>query len=272
MRIALATSQSELPPSDRLLEEALRARGVAVETVQWQDASCDWSRFDTVVVRSCWNYHHHLADFLAWLDRVQSAGARLVNPRDSIRWNADKRYLGALATAGVPIPGTQFVAPAERLDAGAVRRTSGWTSVVSKPLVSASAWRTERDPDAPIEGPAMVQEYLPEITSAGEWSLVFFDGMHSHSVLKRPRAGEFRVQQDRGGSAELGVAPAEVHRAAEQVLAACGQRAHFARVDLVASERGPLLMELELIEPELFLFLEPRAATRCAQAILDAAT
>ncbi|MFN0099020.1 MAG: RimK family alpha-L-glutamate ligase [Gemmatimonadaceae bacterium] len=270
MRIALATSESQLPASDRLLEDALRERAADVAIAHWQDAACDWSRFDTVVVRSCWNYHHHLADFLAWLARVESTGARLVNPRGSIVWNADKRYLAALADSGVPIPGTQFVAPAERLQADAVRRSSGWTSVVSKPLVSASAWRTERDPDAPIVGPAMVQEYLPEITSVGEWSLVFFDGAHSHSVLKRPRDGDFRVQQERGGSAVLGVAPAAVHRVAEQVLAACAQRAHFARVDVVASDRGPLLMELELIEPELFLFLEPRAASRCAQTIMDA--
>lgn len=270
MRIALATSESQLPTSDRMLEEALRARSAEVEITQWQDAACDWSRFDAVVVRSCWNYFHHLADFLAWLERVETSGARLLNPRASILWNADKRYLAALADSGVRIPGTQFIAPAELFDAETVRRSRGWTSVVSKPLVSGSAWRTERDPDSPIRGPSMVQEFLPEITSAGEWSLVFFGGAHSHSVRKRPRAGEFRVQEHRGGSAELGDAPAAVHLAAEQVLAACGQRAHFARVDLVATDRGPLLMELEIIEPELFLFLEPRAAGRFAQTILDA--
>jgi len=245
--IALATSASwpELSPDDAALIPALRDGGFDAEPVIWSDASIDWSRYALVVVRSCWDYHLRVAEFDAWIERVARL-TTLVNPPSLLRWNLHKSYLLGLASEGVRIPASQLV-----------------RNVVIKPAVSASAYETRYFADD-----LLVQEFVSEIATAGEWSLLFFDGAFSHAVVKRPRSGDFRVQEELGGSAT----PAEPSSAmldyARFVLERAPSMPVYARVDLVERAAGITLMELELIEPSLFLRGDRERTDRFAAALL----
>ncbi|MFT3913327.1 MAG: hypothetical protein QM704_04300 [Anaeromyxobacteraceae bacterium] len=272
VRLAIAThapgTGAGAPEGDVLLRRALEARGCAVEQVAWSDASAAWPGLDGVVVRSTWDYHLRGAEFLAWLDRLDVAGVPCVNPSALLRWNLDKRYLRGLAEAGVAVPDTVWLGPGERAGVAEVLRVRGWAAAVAKPLVSASAHRTELVTSGEVEGPAMLQALVPEIRSAGERSLVFLGGAFSHAVVKRPAAGDFRVQKELGGTWARQVPPAETVSFATRVLALAPVAPAFARVDLVETARGPVLMELEVLEPELFLGEEE--ADRLAEAVLAA--
>lgn len=257
MRICLATQKfDELPHSDRLLRQALQA-DVAV----WSDPDVDWSRYDAVVVRSCWDYHLRPNEFLDWLNRVPT---RLVNSAELIRWNLDKRYLRLFPGA---IPETIWLDDGNAAcDIASVCQQRGWQAAVAKPLVSASAYRTEVRTHGTIAGPAMVQRYHPEIRESGEWSLLYFAGKYSHAILKTPAPGDFRVQKEFGGTYIHSVPPAEWIAFGYDVLKALPQEPTIARVDLLSAPR-PILMEIELIEPEIFLN-EADTVRSAASAIL----
>ncbi len=287
-RIALATSARypELPADERLAVPALARLGVTAEPVVWDDAGSGWSAFDAVVIRSCWDYHLKVADFFAWLGRLERLGLPVLNPPPLVRWNADKRYLLTLAERGVAIVPTRVLSrgapdPREAL----LRALDGLEAdeAVVKPAVSASAhgtWRTSRAA-APADagrlealvavGDVLVQPFVPAVTGAGEWSVLCFGGRPSHAVLKRPAPGDWRVQGELGGTAELGTAPAVALRQARRVLEAAGAgTAAYARVDGCVIDNGFILMELELIEPQLYLDLAPHAPDRFARAIVEA--
>ena len=249
MRIALVTCRTlpDLAPGDRLLQDELRRRGAAVVAAVWDDDEVDWGGFQTIVIRSPWDYHLSPHRFASWLDRIETTG-RLINPPDVIRWNVHKRYLLELEQRGCAIPRTRLVPSA--------------TAVVVKPAISGGAYGTVR-----LDGDLLVQDFVPEIATRGEWSLMFFDGAYSHAVLKRVAGGDFRVQAEWGGSVELAEPPAAVAEAARRVVSMLPPLP-FARIDLVESADGVLLMEAELIEPELFLDRYPAAAARFADVIL----
>jgi glutathione synthase/RimK-type ligase-like ATP-grasp enzyme len=246
------------------LREALGQAEAAV----WSDRDVDWPRFAGVVIRSCWDYHLRVEEFLSWIDGLERRGIPVVNSPSLIRWNVDKRYLEELSNKGIRIPDTLWLGCGEQVDLEFVCRQRGWKSAVVKPLVSASAYRTERRDRGDVLGPMMIQEYVEEIETQGEWSLMYFSGEFSHAVRKRARAGEFRVQSEFGGTAELDSAPADVRTAAEAALAATPSLPVYARVDLVQQSSIVALMELELIEPELFLKQSARASRRLAGAIV----
>jgi glutathione synthase/RimK-type ligase-like ATP-grasp enzyme len=286
-RIALATSARypELPADERLAVPALARLGVTAEPVVWDAAGAAWSAFDAVVIRSCWDYHLKVADFLAWLGRLERLGLPVLNPAPLVRWNADKRYLLALAERGVAIVPTRVLPrgapdPREAL----LRALDGLDAdeAVVKPAVSASAhdtWRTSRAAAAAdagrlqallAAGDVLVQPFVPAVTGAGEWSVLCFGGRPSHAVLKRPAPGDWRVQGELGGTAELGTAPAVALRQARRVLEAAGAgTAAYARVDGCVIDGAFVLMELELIEPQLYLDLAPHAPDRFARAIVE---
>ena len=287
-RIALATSARypDLPADERLVIPALARLGVSAAPVVWDDAGAAWSTFDAVVVRSCWDYHLKVEAFLAWLARVERLGIPVLNPPALIRWNADKRYLLALAERGVAIVPSRVVprgAPdAQEALLRALDELAADEAVV-KPAVSASAhgtWRTSRAA-APADagrlealvaaGDVLVQPFVRAVTEAGEWSVLCFRGAPSHAVLKRPAPGDWRVQGELGGTAELGTAPSLVLAQARRVLEAAGAgAAAYARVDGCVIDGAFVLMELELIEPQLYLALEPSAPDRLARAIMEA--
>lgn len=285
-RVALATHAGlpALSDDDRLLVAALDARNVDAIPAVWSDEQVDWGRFACVVVRSCWDYHLRPAAFREWIDRLESEGVAVWNPPATIRWNADKSYLRDLAARGVPTVPTAWVEQGNSMSLGAILGTYGWDRAVVKPAVSASAhetWMTDRASSArddtrfralTARTRTLVQPFVDSIVETGEWSLVFIDGAYSHAVLKRPRTGDFRVQEEHGGSAQVLEPDARVITSARDVLAAAGSTGTdslYARVDGCIVHDAFVLMELELIEPTLYLGTSHGAADRLADAVLE---
>jgi glutathione synthase/RimK-type ligase-like ATP-grasp enzyme len=267
----------ELWPGDRLAAAELARHGVRVVPAAWDDPSVDWPAFDAVVVRSTWDYWTRADEFAAWIEARALDGTALWNPASLLRWNLDKGYLREMEARGVPIVPTAWPADGETL--AGVMAERGWTRAVVKPRCSgngAGTWvvdgmPTPRQEDALARtiasAGAMVQPFVPQVVDPGEWSLVFFGGWFSHAVLKRPGTGEFRVQYEHGGSAELTIAPRRLVEAAERVLAQVEQPWLYARVDGCEVEGQFLLTELEMLEPSLFLDLHPVAPMRFASSI-----
>lgn len=269
IRIAIATSKSPLPASDQALAVALAEEGFDVHPVIWSDRQQDWQEFDALVVRSCWDYHLRAEEFLEWIALLECKGVAVLNSPDLIRWNANKIYLDELASGGIAMPDTVFVESGMELDLAKVCASRGWGSGVVKPTISASAYCTERRCSGPVRGPAMVQQYVKAIETAGEWSLVYFRGRFSHAVIKKPQEGDFRVQFAFGGTVRVAQPSRELLAFAEAVLTRPAWPATFARVDIIADGTSIQLMELEVIEPELFLDLAPGSSRHLASAIRD---
>lgn len=267
-----------LTDDDRLAVAPLETRGVEVAAVPWSSATA-WDRFDAVVIRSTWDYHLRHARFLRWLEGFETGpGPSIWNRPPVVRANLHKRYLLDLAGAGVEIEPTVLVEKGEAVELDDVLEARGWHEVVVKPAVSASAHRTWRAARGEDGGGArfrrsvarqdlLVQRYDPLVAEAGEWSLVFFDGRYSHAVLKRAAAGEFRVQPRLGGRMEPRSAPEALIGDAMRALAAIDAAPLYGRVDGVARDGRLVVMEVELVEPSLFLAADPVAPERFAAAI-----
>lgn len=280
-KIGLVTCRKvpDLTPDDRLLASELRQRGAEAFPVLWDDESADWGAFDGLVIRSVWDYHHRVDEFRAWLDRLERAQARVSNPAPLVRWNLHKSYLEELAAAGVPVVPTLRLARGSQADLGALLAEQGWRRAVVKPAVSASAHETwlvgieeAGERQAPFAAllagrDLLVQRFEPAIRERGEWSLLFFGGAYSHAMLKRPGAGDFRVQKELGGSSTLTVPPAGLIEQAQGILAQLREPPLYARVDGIDLDGTFTLMELELIEPVLFLGSHPQAPARLADAL-----
>lgn len=278
MRLALVTC-TELPRPDTdlpILERAFADLGASVEVVPWEDAGVDWSRFDTVLVRSTWNYVGRLREFRAWLEQV-SGSTRLMNPVAALRWNLHKRYLVELADAGLAVVPTEFVAAGTDADWKSMFARHG--ELVVKPAVSAGSFATIRVARGDFgsvhahhlehaERDLLVQPCLASVVAHGETNLVHFGGRFSHAIHKGARwNGD--AEQSRGL-----VDPDDDERAlAQDILRhvaslGFGELA-YARVDLARGADGrPLLMELEILEPSLFLDRAPEQAGMLARAVL----
>lgn len=290
-RIAFATCAelTVLDPDDELLAEAVRALGAEVRPEVWDDGEVDWAAYDLVLVRSPWDYHLRRDAFVHWAQRVGGL-TRLRNAAETIAWNTDKTYLRRLAEQGVPTVPTAWVdgaASAPGLPALLAER--GWSDAetIVKPSIGLGSSGLMRvapgDPDGAgarhlaeqaASGTVMVQPFLPSLEAEGELSLLWCDGSLSHVVRKRPPAGEFRVQPDFGAVATTDTATPEQLAVAERALAlVADERPLYARVDLVAGPDGEVwLMELELVEPTLYLAESPGSAERFAHAVLAAAS
>ena len=282
MNIGFATSAAypSLTDDDRPLLDLLRDRGATASAAVWDDPSIPWASFDAVVLRSTWDYHLRVGEFETWLHALDAAGVRLWNPTALVRWNMHKRYLRELGERGIQVPPTEWVSRGDPRPLASVLRGRGWSDAVVKPAISASATETwHTTPEVRADGAryarlvserdVLVQLAVPEIRSAGEWSLVFIAGAFSHATVKRPRPGDFRVQVEHGGSVDPASAPAAVVDAGRAIADALERPWLYARVDGVATAGGFVLMEVECIEPHLFLAHAPGAHERFAQALLD---
>jgi glutathione synthase/RimK-type ligase-like ATP-grasp enzyme len=274
--IAVVTSKDPryVDPEVPVVAEALRAAGMSPHVVSWDD-ELDWAAYALVVVRSPWDYFDRVVEFYEWAARVQLV-TRIVNPADVIRWNSHKGYLVELAAKGIPTVPTRLI-PGESIDVDLQLEECPWDEVVIKPAVDGGGrevLRARRDSDVArlhaealsAKGDVIVQPFVPGIVD-GERSLVFLGGAFSHAVRKVPAEGDYRVQYFYGGT-ELEHAPdsAELHVALWAIDSAPG-RLTYARVDLVDWEGAPTLMELEAIEPDLYLRDTPERLARFAAAI-----
>jgi glutathione synthase/RimK-type ligase-like ATP-grasp enzyme len=279
VKIAFVTEENwpDLYIDDHEAVKALTTRGHIVDAVIWDDRAVDWTMYDAVVLRSPWDYYLKADAFRDWIDDLDRRDVRLINHPDTLRWNLDKIYLKDLADAGVPITPTVFAEHGAGLRDILAER--GWHDVVLKPRVSAAGHRTVRlDAEAADQhqaelddlvthGGALIQPYLPIIESDGEWSVIFLGGEFSHAARKRPARGEFRVQFQFGGTAEPGAPDDLLIRQATEVVKAVQTPWTYARVDGCVVDGRFLLMELEMLEPLLFLLQDKGAGERFARAI-----
>lgn len=276
MRVALVTWSGlpELSVDDHILRDALRERGAGTEAVVWSDRAVEWRTFDAVVVRSTWDYHRRIDEFVTWIDRLADEGVPVRNPAAVLRWNVHKSYLAGLAQGGIAVVPTVTLRRPVGPEIQRVMEEQSWVRAVVKPAVSATAHRTyvidrdDGDLPLPLADEVLLQPFVDEIVTEGEWSLVFIDGEYSHAVLKKPRAGDFRVQSDFGGSAIAMQPPHSLIEDAAAALRFVDRPLLYARVDGVARGDRLLLMELELTEPALFFATNSGAAARMAAAIL----
>ncbi|MCA8888567.1 MAG: hypothetical protein KDA46_07055 [Parvularculaceae bacterium] len=267
--------QPDFQPGDRLVAEALERLGARVRPTPWNGGFDAFSRADMVVVRSTWDYWDHAATFVRWLVALDGA-ACVVNSPSLMRWNLDKRYLLALAAGGAPITPTLAVENC----AGAIMAALdalGLSRAVVKPVIGATASGLsiiERSDSTGIEraaaaltGPGLVQAVIPEIR-AGETSFVFIEGTFSHAVLKIPAEGDIRCQVEHGGRTVNCLPSAAAVDQAREILEMLPERPLYARVDAIVLDDRLIVMEVEVIEPELFVVHAPAAADRFASALM----
>lgn len=264
---------------DGLLRAALLRRGLTSVRVDWSRGDVDWSRFRCAVFRTTWDYFDRFGEFTDWLDRVQSR-TQLINSVPTVRWNLDKHYLADLRSRGVPVVETVFVERGDSLPLADWLTRLGWARAVVKPCVSGAARHTYRlDGENATEIDAivrpllateafMLQPFQESIVRHGEDTLMLFDGEFTHAVRKIVRPGDFRVQDDFGGTVH-DLAPTEEQiELARRAMSACDPLPAYGRADLVRDNQGRwAIMELEVIEPELWLRRCPAAAEAFAEAI-----
>lgn len=265
------------------LQAILSAEGIDAVPTPWtaHERDADGLRaFACVLPLLSWAYHLDHARWLRACRTWRRAGLSVYNPADTLAWNSDKRYLGELAARGVAIPHSTWTRQVTRAQLERVLADTGADELIVKPSVSGGAWNTRRlaradlarmspEPVQEDDGEVLIQPYLPTITSHGETSLLFFDGVLSHAVNKRPAPGDFRVQDDHGGRYTLlDAPPAGAMALAQATLAAIDAPLLYARIDVVPDRDGRwLLMEAELIEPDLYLGIDPRRGAGFAAAV-----
>ncbi|MHC4903472.1 MAG: ATP-grasp domain-containing protein [Planctomycetota bacterium] len=273
---------SQILAEDGLLQAALRRRGLHSVRVDWARDDFRWSDARCALFRTTWDYFHRADEFLAWLDRV-SGQTRLINAPAVIRWNMDKHYLDDLRDRGIHTVPTHFVEAATSASLPVVLAETGWEEAVLKPVISGAARHTYRvdarnatEHDAVfrqlLEAEAvMLQPFQRAIVDTGELSLMVIGGEYTHAVRKVARPEDFRVQDDHGGTVHPYTPRPNEIRFAERAVRACNPPPVYARVDMLCDNDGELaVMELELVEPELFMRLHPPAAEALAHHVAEA--
>lgn len=264
---------------DHVLRTELEARGVQVRPQVWGGPV---PRGAAVLIRSTWDYVDHPERFVAWLDHLDEQGAVVHNPTATIRWNMHKRYLTDLAEWGVAVVPTRVLERGSGVSLDDIAASTGWDDVVVKPAIAGTARLTihqAREGRAATADhlarlleaeDALVQPFVPDVTAEGEVSVVVIAGQPRHAVRKRVKAGDWRVQYEFGGTVEPIALDDELTDAARAALAALGAVPLFARVDLARLDGRLHVMELELIEPNLFLEFVPESAPHLADAVVAA--
>eukprot|EP01060_Flectonema_neradi_P003349 TRINITY_DN12145_c0_g1_i1.p1 TRINITY_DN12145_c0_g1~~TRINITY_DN12145_c0_g1_i1.p1 ORF type:complete len:314 (+),score=74.19 TRINITY_DN12145_c0_g1_i1:998-1939(+) len=271
---------------DAMLKEALEKRGMSVLRVSWDDEKFDWGSTKVAVIRSTWDYQNRYDEFTKWLKLVEAKGTELVNHPSLLHWNVHKKYLLELSEKGIPIPRTILLKKGDkRTLADLIDSVNGkWDQkYIIKPAVSAAARHTHcfvKGEEGPLEEKLatllseedmLFQEFAEKITTDGEVSLMVINGKFTHAVLKVPKKGDFRVQDDFGGSVDAYSASAEQIALSEKVISMLPRLPLYARVDLFWDNRGDVVLgEVELLEPELWFRLNEECAHRCAEALCEA--
>jgi len=256
---------------DALLSNVLEELGISYELLAWSDPDVDWSRFTHVLIKSTWDYFDYYPEFLVWLDKLEALGTSVLNPVATLRWNSSKNYLLELKAKGYPCVAGQILPKGTATTLEALHDALGFDTLVVKPLVSGGAKNTLKitrgagkemeDKIASLlqEEDFLVQPYIPEIVAVGEYSLIFFNGVFSHAVLKSPAVDDFRVQHYYGGTIQEITPDSKMLASAQALVASFAKDSLYARVDGVVIDGVFHLMELELIEPYLFLGLSEKA-------------
>jgi len=277
MNIAFVTyaKSPRFTPSDKLLVKLLESFGHKLFPAPWDNPKIDWREFDVLILRSCWNYHLHIDGFLSWLNDIRQLGLKLWNPYQIVRWNIDKKYLFNLEKKGIEIIPTKLMKKNSSLSLKEIFSQTNWQEIVVKPTVGGMAegifWvakdhalRKQKEFSALLKhNNCLIQPLIPEIYG-GEISMIFFGKEFSHAVIKRPRHREFRVNYRFGGTFKKIDLSADVIDQGQKIIDSIKGKLLYARVDGIIRYGKFLLMELELVEPHLFLDLYPPAALQFA--------
>ena len=281
-RIAFLTMDSleDFVSYDALVSDCLESRGIKVDNVSWRSPTVNWNDYDMVIIRSPWDYQQAADEFMTVMEAIDASSAVLWNPIDVVRWNVRKTYLQELHDCGITIVPTQFVQSPTDSQIRGMFEVFETDQIIIKPVVGANAndtfWLRPDSSASDLQQIellysgrlALLQPFIPSVIEYGETSLIFFDGEHSHSVLKTPKAGDFRVQEEHGSRIQWIAPDSALIEFSRRALAPIPQRTLYSRVDLVNLPNGqPAVMELELIEPSLYLCYDADSAARFADAI-----
>ncbi|WP_207432738.1 ATP-grasp domain-containing protein [Sabulibacter ruber] len=285
MKLALVTydaitSYGSLSGSeDGLLTDFLTSKGLDITPEVWDNPAVNWQQYDLAIFKSPWDYFDKFPQFSAWLDRMETLGVRTLNPLATVRWNADKHYLLDVAKAGLPTVPTALLKRGVEVQLEQYFDLFQTSKLIIKPSVSGGAKNTFIVPQEEVEQVVpklqelladedfLAQPFMPQIQEEGEWSFLFFNGKYSHCLLKSAKSGDFRVQHFFGGTIHPQEAPAHLLPQAQKLVDTFAQGCLYARVDGVAVGEELQLMELELIEPFLFLHTHPDALENYYQAL-----
>jgi glutathione synthase/RimK-type ligase-like ATP-grasp enzyme len=265
---------------DAILLNTFKKKGLKAIRTHWDNPEFDFSVTEITLFRTIWDYFHRFDEFSLWLKNTEHV-TRFINPPELLYHNIDKHYLRDLAEKGLNIPHTIFIEKGEQRSLEQIYSESNLNNAILKPTVSGAGRHTYKIAKTNvselqdifmqlIENEAMMlQEYQENITKYGEVAIILFNGKFSHAVLKTAKEGDFRVQDDFGGTVELYSPRLDEIQFAEQVLSVCSPLPLYARVDIMRdNNNNPVLGELELIEPELWFRLHEQAAETMAEAII----
>ena len=265
---------------DHLLIGPMKENGWDVSFIPWDKLNQNWNNFDLVIVRSTWNYQNHLDEFLNVLRMIDQSKALLLNPLPLIEWNVNKTYLEDLKEDGIPIIPSLFF---DDFDIDEVRNsfnTFDSEKVIIKPTVGANADKImiinksdnmdtlKKTKDIYKYRSFILQPFINSIKKDGEVSLIFFNKDFSHALSKVPKKGDFRVQEEHGGTLKLlkNLDEQKINLC-KKILSLLPYDFFYSRIDLVVDEGNPLLMEIEVIEPSLYFNLEPKSANLFAKKV-----
>lgn len=264
---------------DAMVTEALQKLGIHTVKKDWSDPDFDWSQTRFALFRTTWDYFHRFEEFDTWLKKVATQ-TRLINPVELIQWNMDKHYLLDLERKGIPVVPSFFIEKGSTQTLESLLDHTGWNEVVLKPAISGAGRHTYRIEQETVhehepvfrnlvENESMlIQPFQKQIMDKGEVSHIVIDGDHTHAVLKKAKEGDYRVQDDWGGTVHNYKASPDEIAFAEMVVRSCDPVPAYARVDVVWDNADQLALgELELVEPELWFRKNPPAADALAVAI-----
>ena len=288
MNIALVTyldqgkydSDTVESEDDRLLY-FLQAKGLNIQKVIWNDPNTNWENYQLAILKSPWDYFDLIEQFHQWLSLLEDKKVKLLNPIDVVRWNTHKHYLKEIQQAGLKITPSIFLERDEKIDFNVFFEEFQTKKLIVKPCVSGGAKNTfkvtatnakeieEKLTDLIKTEDFIIQPFLPEILESGEWSFIFFNGVYSHALIKQAKRGDFRVQPAHGGSVHPQNPDQKLIETAAIYVRQFAENCLYARVDGVFVNGDFLLMELELIEPFLFLNTDQQNYERYYKALTE---
>ncbi len=272
MKIALITYQDKgayhainVSNEDDLLIDFLQTKGLKLEKEIWNDDCVKWENYELAIIKSPWDYFDLIEDFYAFLSKLENKNVKLLNPIDIVKWNADKHYLQDIEKAGLKVTPSIFLSKGDQVDLKPYFDQFKTQKFIVKPAVSGGSKNTFKVTATNVDEvneklnslieleDFIVQPFLTEIEENGEWSFIFFGGKFSHALLKKAKAGDFRVQATFGGSVHPQEATAHLLKNVQAYIDQFAKGCLYARVDGAIVNDEFMLMELELIEPFLFL-------------------
>jgi glutathione synthase/RimK-type ligase-like ATP-grasp enzyme len=286
MKIALVTYHDNgkyhlinVANEDDTLLDFLKAKGYQITKEIWNDDTVKWENYDLVILKSPWDYFDLIEDFYAWLAKLEKLKVRLLNPIEIVKWNADKHYLQEIEKAGLKVTPSAFIVKGDQINLHTYFKLFNTHQLIVKPCVSGGSKNTFKVTAANVdeitssltqlilEEDFIVQPFLKEIEEHGEWSFLFFNGKFSHAILKKAKEGDFRVQASFGGTVHLKDAPSDYLNNAQLYINQFAKGCLYARVDGTIINGEFYLMELELIEPFLFLSQHPSSLPNYFEAL-----